>query len=53
MFFVPNGIVSVEERREHLQQERDKAIEQLKANGTVTPRINAAWSSATTILCFH
>ena len=39
MFFVPNGIVSVEERREHLQQERDKAIEQLKAYGTVTPRI--------------
>jgi chromosome partitioning protein len=39
IFFVPNGIVSVEERREHLQQERDKAIEQLKAYGTVTPRI--------------
>ena len=39
MFFVPNGIVSVEERREHLQQERDKAIELLKAYGTVTPRI--------------
>ena len=39
MFFVPNGIVSVEERREHLQQERDKAIEQLKAYGIVTPRI--------------
>ena len=39
IFFVPNGIVSVEERREHLQQERDKAIEQLKAYGTITPRI--------------
>ena len=39
MFFVPNGIVSVEERREHLQQERDKAIELLKAYGTVTPII--------------
>ena len=39
MFFVPNGIVSVEERREHLQQERDKAIELLKAYGIVTPRI--------------
>ena len=39
IFFVPNGIVSVEERREHLQQERDKAIEQLKAYGTVTPRV--------------
>ena len=39
IFFVPNGIVSVEERREHLQQERDKAMEQLKAYGTVTPRI--------------
>lgn len=38
MFFVPNGIVSVEERREHLQQERDKAIELLDY-GTVTPRI--------------
>lgn len=38
-FFVPNGIVSVEERREHLQQERDKAIELLKVYGTVTPRI--------------
>ena len=39
MFFVPNGIVSVEERREHLQQERDNAIELLKGFGTVTPRI--------------
>ena len=39
MFFVPNGIVSVEERREHLQLERDKAIELLKAYGTVTPRV--------------
>ena len=39
IFFVPNGIVSAEERREHLQQERDKAIEQLKAYGIVTPRI--------------
>ena len=37
--FVPNGIVSVEERREHLQLERDKAIELLKAYGTVTPRV--------------
>ena len=39
MFFVPNGIVSAEERREHLQQERDKAIDLLKGYGTITPRI--------------
>ena len=36
---IQNGIVSVEERREHLQLERDKAIELLKAYGTVTPRV--------------
>ena len=39
MFFIPNGIVTVEERREHLQTERDKAIEMLKTYGKVTPRV--------------
>ena len=39
MFFVPNGIVVAEERRESLRQERDKAIETLKCYGFVTPRV--------------
>lgn len=39
IFFIPNSIAVVEERREEVQMERDKAIEVLKEFGTVTPRI--------------
>ena len=39
VFFVPNSVALVEERREEIRQERDKAIDMLKEFGTVTPRI--------------
>ena len=39
MFFIPNGIVLAEEQREHIKQERDRAVELLKTYGWVTPRI--------------
>ena len=39
VFFIPNSVALVEERKEEIRQERDNAICQLKGFGRVVPRI--------------